>query len=229
MHGAIHREGIFIRQRIWNIGLALAVLAGDLLYLNLGGLWLKSLTSMGFLVQGGGNHLFCRGRLTGNRKKFSVLMVWGLFFSMLGDVVINLQFMSGAVIFAVGHVCYLLAYCRLAPMEQRDLKIGAAIFAVSALTLLGLPVLDFGGGLMKLVCLLYALVISLMVGKAVGNHVHLREQMTCLLAIGSVLFFLSDLMLLFDVFADAPRVTTWLCLLFYYPAQCLLAGALSKT
>lgn len=222
-------EGISIKQQRFNLIMACAVLAGDLLYLNFGGLWLKGLTSLGFVVQGGGNHLFGRDRLQGSRKQFSALMVWGLFLCFVADIVINLDFMSGAVVFAVGHVCYLLAYCRLSPMESRDLKIGSAIFAVSALILLGLPMLDFGSGLMKLVCILYALVISLMVGKAVGSHLRLREPMTLLLAAGSVLFFLSDLMLLLDVFADAPRITTWLCLLFYYPAQCLLAGALSKT
>ena len=74
-------------------------------------------------------------------------------------------------------------------------------------------------------CSSSALVISLMVGKAVGNHLRLKQRRTLVLAVGSVLFFLSDFMLLLDIFADAPRIAIWLCLLFYYPAQCLLAAA----
>ena len=212
-------------KRRFNLALTAAVLIGDLCYLLFGGLWLKALTSFGFLAQGAGNHLLCRGGHAAEEGRFSRRMVWGLLLCFAADVVINLNFMSGAIIFAAGHVLYLLAYGRLAPMEKRDLKIGSGIFAVSAFILLGLPVLDFGSGLMKLVCILYALVISLMVGKAVGSHLRLRQ--TALLAAGSILFFLSDFMLLLDVFANAPRITIWLCLLFYYPAQCLLAGVLA--
>ncbi len=201
------------------------MVTGDLLYLNFGGLWLKGLTSFGFFAQGLGNHLLFRGEAFSGSRLFSQRLVWGLFLCFAADVVINLDFMSGALVFALGHILYLLAYCRLSPMRGRDLKIGGAIFACSALVLLGLPMLDFGSGLMKLVCILYALVISLMVGKALGNHLQLRQRQTLILTAGSVLFFLSDFMLLLDVFADAPRIAIWLCLLFYYPAQCLLAAA----
>lgn len=204
---------------------AALVLAGDLLYLNFGGLWLKGLTSFGFFLQGLGNGLFCRGTHSPERERFVRRMCGGLFLCFVADVIINLDFMSGALIFGLGHVLYVLAYCCLSPMCERDLKISGAVFAFSALVLLGLPMLDFGSGLMKFVCILYALVISLMVGKAVGNCLRLKERMTAVMAAGSILFFLSDLMLLLDVFADAPRITIWLCLLFYYPAQCLLAAA----
>jgi len=214
-------------KRRFNLALTLAVMAGDLCYLLFGGLWLKALTSFGFLAQGAGNHLLCRSGRSAENGRFSHRMVWGLLLCFGADVVINLDFMSGAVIFALGHVLYVLAYCVLAPMRNGDLKIGSVIFSFSALVLLGLPMLDFGSGLMKLVCIVYALVISLMVGKAIGNHLRLRRRQTALLAVGSILFFLSDFMLLLDVFADAPRITIWLCLLFYYPAQCLLAGSLA--
>ena len=205
--------------------MAALVVTGDLLYLNFGGLWLKGLTSFGFFLQGAGNHWMGRGMASREEQAFSRRMVWGLGLCFVADIIINLEFMSGAVIFALGHVLFLLAYRRLAPMGRQDLKIGQLIFAVSLCVLLGLPVLDFGSGLMKLVCILYALVISLMVGKAVGNHLRLEQRRTLVLAVGSVLFFLSDFMLLLDIFADAPRIAIWLCLLFYYPAQCLLAAA----
>jgi len=216
--------GWIIRGKGFNFTMAALVLLGDLLYLNFGGLWLKGLTSFGFLVQGVGNVLLGR---EAPRRGFSRWMVLGLFLCFGADVVINLDFMSGAVVFALGHIAYVMAYCRLAPMGERDLKMGAVIFAFSALVLLGLPMLNFGSRLMKLVCILYALVISLMVGKALGNQLRLRERTTLLLAAGSILFFLSDFMLLLDVFANGPRITIWLCLLLYYPAQCLLAGALA--
>lgn len=41
--------------------------------------------------------------------------------------------------------------------------------------------------------------------------------------LGSLLFFLSDLMLLFNVFGDVSRIFDIMCLVFYYPAEVLLA------
>lgn len=41
--------------------------------------------------------------------------------------------------------------------------------------------------------------------------------------IGSILFFFSDLMLVFDWFLSMGRIAGILCMSTYYPAQCLFA------
>ena len=48
-----------------------------------------------------------------------------------------------------------------------------------------------------------------------------------MIMLGSLMFFLSDLMLLFNVFADVSRVFDILCLVLYYPAEILLAISIS--
>lgn len=208
---------------IANIVLFLAVLAGDFCYMEYGGLWLKGLTSFGFVLLGLVNYLLCRPQRRGGFD-FPLVMVLGLCLCMLGDIVLNLSFVPGAALFALGHLFYFIAYCRLEGFRAWDLLPCALIFGVSLLILECVPSLEFGSALFEWVCIAYALIISLMVGKAVANLFRRRSLLRALLVVGCVLFYFSDLMLVFDWFADAP--TGVYCLLSYYPAQCLLAGAI---
>ena len=84
------------------------------------------------------------------------------------------------------------------------------------------PIFEFDGILMEIVCVIYALIISFMVGKAVANLVRERSILNIIITIGSVMFFLSDLMLLLGTFASLPVVGI-ICLALYYPAEFLLA------
>ena len=86
-----------------------------------------------------------------------------------------------------------------------------------------MPIFDFGGAFMQIVCVLYALIISCMLGKAVSDLITNKNIFSIIVAVGSFLFFFSDLMLLFDVFAAVDAWAGALCLATYYPAQCLLA------
>ena len=43
------------------------------------------------------------------------------------------------------------------------------------------------------------------------------------LLLGTLMFFLSDLMLVFGMFADGGAIFDFLCLLLYYPAEGFLA------
>ena len=76
---------------------------------------------------------------------------------------------------------------------------------------------------MRIVCLIYALIISFMLAKAIGNFVKERNTVTIIIFVGSILFFFSDLMLVFDWFMGMGRVSGLLCMSIYYPAECLLA------
>ena len=77
---------------------------------------------------------------------------------------------------------------------------------------------------MQIVCLVYALIISLMVGKAISNFVKERTVLTATVLVGSILFFFfSDLMLVFDWFMGIGRIAALLCMSTYSPAECILA------
>ena len=157
-------------------------------------------------------------------------MLVGLFFAMLGDIVLDIKgmFIFGALLFAVGHVFYFISYCQLISFKWKDLIYGACIFVPATLLITLAPFFDFGGILMELVCVFYAVIISCMVGKSISNYVADRKLLHLLLLIGSLLFFFSDLMLLLNVFGDMPKVIMFLCLVTYYPAECVLACSISK-
>ena len=76
-----------------------------------------------------------------------------------------------------------------------------------------------------LVCFVYALIISAMVGKAISNFIRERNLLNFILMVGAILFFISDLMLLLRWFMNLGEWAGTLCLATYYPAECILAYA----
>lgn len=204
-----------------NIALIIAVIIGDIIYMDYGRLWLKGTASFGFVLIGAVNLIFL-AMAKETDLKYRALLVAGLFFSMLGDIVLNIHFISGALIFAVGHVFYFIAHSCLIKLKAADLIPSGIIFIASAMVVTLVPIFDFGSLLMEGVCIFYALVISLMVGKSVSNFIRDKSMLTLMLMIGSAMFYFSDFMLLFNTFSDISSVFGILCLSTYYPAQCIL-------
>lgn len=209
---------------IINCIFACLILVLDGIYIGLGELWQKAVASLLFVALGGAN-LYFAFRTKADKRKFSIVLFVGLVFAMLGDIVLNPHFISGAVLFAVGHVFFFISYSFLHKFSSKDLVYGFAIFVPSLLFIVLAPIFDFGGVLMEIVCIVYALIISLMVGKALANLVHERSLLTVIIFVGSVLFFISDLMLLLNVFGGLPKIIDILCLATYYPAEILLASS----
>ncbi len=154
---------------------------------------------------------------------FFAAMASGLVLAMLGDVTINENFIVGAGLFALGHVFFVAAYFILKKVHPLDIIISAAIFGGALAFLLLCPLLDFGGDVFKAVCIVYALIISCMLGKAAANFARERSILNAIIALGSLLFFFSDLMLVFDWFIGLWDWTNEACMGTYYPALCLLA------
>lgn len=204
------------------LALIVLVMLGDCLYIAFGGLWLKGLTSFGFALLGA-TCLWLGKKLTTANVKFGIIMVVGLVVAMVADVVLNLHFITGAALFALGHIFYFASYCVLQKFRWQDIIYGAVIFVPSVLFITLAPMFDFGGVLMEIVCVIYAIIISCMVGKAISNFVKVKNLTNLILMLGSIFFFISDLMLLLNVFGNLPRVVDILCLATYYPAQIALA------
>ena len=205
-----------------NVLLILLTLVLGELYNAIGGLALKGTASFFFVLTGAANLLFAFKSESFN-KKFCIIMVIGLFFAMLGDIILNIEFIIGALLFAIGHVFYFAAFCQILNFKVTDLIFGAIIFVPSALFILLAPFFNFNSVIMLIVCIVYALIISLMVWKTIANLIREQNLLNIILVIGSVLFFISDLMLLLNVFGGLPEITDILCLATYYPAQCFLA------
>ena len=207
---------------ILNLLLAAAVFVGNYFYLTEGGLTLKTLCSGGFALMGLVN--LCYVLLSGRKHlKFALVMSVGLILAMLGDIMIGKDFIIGAALFAGGHVCYFAGQCCFMKLKGSDFIAGGILFIGAGAYLLFCPLLTFPQPMMQWVCLVYALIISLMVGKGISNFLRRKTVVTVVLVVGCVLFFFSDLMLVFDWFMDGGKITGRLCMATYYPAECLLA------
>ena len=184
---------------------------------------LKKLLSSAFALIGSINLVYAliAGR---SHIAFSISMSVGLILAMSGDIAINKDFIIGAGLFMLGHICFIVGYCFLEKMKWLDYIISFSVFAFAAAFLLFWPKLDFSENpVFRYVCLIYALVISLMLGKSAGNFIRQRSFARCVILAGSVLFVFSDLMLVFDWFMGMGRTAGILCMSTYYPAECLLA------
>ena len=106
-----------------NLVLMIAVFIGNYFYLTEGGLLLKSLCSGGFALMGIINLCLALKNKT-NELRFCVSMAVGLVFAMLGDIVLGFDFIIGAGLFAIGHICYFIAYSMLEKIKILDVCIG---------------------------------------------------------------------------------------------------------
>ena len=207
-----------------------AIIALDIALILKPSLLLKSLTSACFVLGGIVNTVYALK--AGADKRFVCLMLTGLVLAMAGDIVnyntADLYFITGTALFALAHVFYAAAYFCLNRLHWTDLVIAVCIFVPSALFITLAPIFDFGGVLMEVVCVVYALILSLMVGKALSN-LKTRTALSVLIAVGSVLFYISDLSLLLNMFGKIGTVPRILCLATYYPAQFLLAFAIYES
>ncbi len=206
-----------------NLLMLVLILGMDVVYMTAGGLGAKAVTSILFVITGLINLACCVKNKTD--LKFPLWMVIALTAAMLGDILLGINFYLGTAVFAVGHVFYFVSYCMLIRFSRRDFLCGICIFAAALCIILFVPFLEFGGALMQGVCCAYAFIISFMLGKAVSNLSQDRRALYRILAIGSILFFFSDLMLVLDQFGGVPN-TGYLCLGTYYPGQFLLAFSL---
>ena len=162
-------------------------------------------------------------------------MLIGLAFTMVADIVLNIHFIAGAILFAVGHIFYAISYYQLKRWNWLDLICSLVLAFPAVLWITLAPMFNFGGALMELVVVFYAVIISCMVGKTISNFItsilrHQDYKLELIILIGSILFFFSDCMLLLNKFGaftkDIRQVLTVLCLASYYPAQILLASSI---
>ena len=159
-------------------------------------------------------------------KKFYVGMALGLILAFLGDVLIGYDFIVGAATFALGHICFVIAYCFMQKMQKLDYVISGVLFTGCLIFLLFCPLLNFEVAIFRVVCIVYALIISTMLGKALGNFIREKNLVNGTIAAASILFFFSDLMLVFDWFIGLWSWTDHACMGTYYPALCFLALAM---
>lgn len=207
-----------------NILLAICSISCLVIYDIFGGLWLKGVTSSWFVLLGLVNVLYAY-KVKYSNKKFILLMFTGLVFGMLADVLLGINFIVGVLFFGLGHILYLLAYYTIHPFHKSELFGILPLSFLAAFVIIGTPFISVPTSL-QYALIGYGIIISCMLSKAISNY---RKEKTIgflLIAIGSILFYFSDLMLLLDMFGTPSRLLWILCSYSYWPAQTLLAHSL---
>lgn len=134
-------------------------------------------------------------------------MFLGLFFSLIGDVCMvivgnskGILFILGVASFAFAHISYLIGFFQFEKVSRLNIIWSSAIFLFLFCLLNFSPCLDFQG--LKPLLMVYALLISLMVGKSFSLWKYRKENSFFVyLTIGGAVFFLiSDSVLLFHLF-----------------------------
>lgn len=153
---------------------------------------------------------------------YKAMIISGLAFSMIGDIMLMLpsdKFLQGLASFLVAHVFYLVAF------------ISDSGFPVSFLYLL--PGLVIGAFILRILLprvgnktvpvLIYSLILVLLLWQSAGR-VELNFNHSSLVAlIGSIIFISSDITLVFNRFVKQHRMGQLYILSSYYIAQILIA------
>lgn len=192
----------------------------------LGGLWLKGLTSAWFVTLGIVNLFY--GFRQGVRHPFLWLTAIGLAFGMAADVLLDPAFALGILFFAAGHVLYLVGFFYIERFRWKDLLFVVPVAAVSLYLVVGTPFIRIEDPVLKPMLLGYAVIIACMLGKALSNLSVNKAPSRWLIAVGSILFWFSDVMLAIDMFGTPSRLTWILCSYNYWPAQAILGYAMFR-
>ena len=186
---------------------------------------LKGLASLVFVTIG-----ILAARATGN-PRYAKLVILGLCFGALGDILLNLRFLSpkygqkiflaGIAVFFAGHIMYLVALIPLSDHLLISLLIGAALAALLLAYIFHKLTVKLA---FKIFGIFYLGAIVLMTAVAIGNAIVKPDTMRLLFATGAVLFTVSDIVLIFNTFGDkttfSRRIVNLSC---YYIAQLLIA------
>lgn len=167
-------------------------------------------------------------------QDFAKLVVSGLCFGAMGDILLNLRFvfpktgqkifLAGVAAFLTGHILYL---CAIAPLSSilipclvMGVVLAAALLAWIFKTLrVKLAFKIFG--------VLYIGAIVLMTAVAIGNVVTAPGVAAWMHAAGAVLFTLSDIVLIFNTFGSEQKFSLRITnLSLYYLGQLLIASSL---
>lgn len=201
-----------------------ATIITNIMYSVLGNAYTyKTIASCCFVLCALVNFILMLSFKTSKSKKFIVFMLIGQIFACLGDILLIDYFEIGAGLFAIGHIFYFIAYCTLKPFKLIDLiYIGISL----GISLIIIFVSNLSYGSMLPLVIAYAVIISIMLAKS-ATLISDNFYLGIYLFAGSLMFYLSDMFLMFNMFGNIGRIGGILCLGFYYPAQYLLAMSIT--
>jgi uncharacterized membrane protein YhhN len=159
---------------------------------------------------------------------FSNIILIGLLLSFGGDIAFLFQekrkpFMIGLALFLSAHVAYTIVFTLMGSFNRWDLLSAAVLIAVS----LGFyRMIAPNLGSMKVPVIIYTVIISLMVNRAIAAFASpaFSTVQAWMISLGALLFYISDLILAAGRFWR-PWKYNRISLAFYYSGQLLIALA----
>lgn len=139
------------------------------------------------------------------------VLLAGLVVCMVADGVLCIHFLAGGVIFALGHVLYMTAFCLMRRPDWHSLIVFLCLMGLAAL---GLIRFRSRIGNQYRLLLIYAAVLSMMVAMA--------SVQAPLYFAGAVLFAVSDSLLVYLMFGQKHAFIDYISLGAYYLGQFLL-------
>lgn len=136
----------------------------------------------------------------------------GLFLCAVADMVLEKHFIGGMIVFALGHVAYIVAFLYSGSLSLSTVLIYLALLAF---TFTMARVMHKKTGQQTMHLALYGTIISLMVALAVPQ----RPAAT----IGAILFIISDGFIAYRLLVRPSRLNDLMCITMYYLGQFLLA------
>lgn len=168
-------------------------------------------------------------------QSFARLIVIGLCFGAVGDILLNMRFvfpavgqkifLAGVAAFLTGHILYLCAILPLSRNPVICLILGVILAAALLAWIFKTLQVKLA---FKIFGVLYIGAIVLMTAVAVGNVITTPDQTSAWMhAVGAVLFTLSDIVLIFNTFGPKQKFSLRITnLSLYYLGQLMIACSL---
>jgi uncharacterized membrane protein YhhN len=157
-------------------------------------------------------------------SRLSAQMVTALIFCLLGDIALiwNQFFLVGVGLFLVAHLLFIRAL-----KNRFGFKILPLAFLFSLVALVSIVYILWSGlaGILKVAVPTYAIVISIMVAQAISVALRKRSKMRSQLALGAILFMVSDTLLGINGFLHPFPFSGVFILSTYWGALVFLANA----
>ncbi len=197
-------------------------------------LFFKMISSLFFIFTA-----VCAVVLNPQSSIFGALLIMGGVLGLCGDAALDLKFVykkdahaylvSGFLFFLVGHIFYSGAVIWYNKLDWKIALISAVIsIAVGAGAVMSGKIMKLDYGRYKLISFLYASFLTMTMVVSIWSAFLSHEKSMLLMAIGAVLFLLSDLVLSNTYFGkgwDKP-VHIYVNHLLYYAGQFLIASSI---
>lgn len=149
------------------------------------------------------------------------LLLFPILFCMIGDIFLaiynryNKCFKLGLISFLIAHCYFVYNMCQILPFKLINI-IFPIIMVIFVYILNNKQIINLKEK--STYCLIYAFFVSLLLSKAFDIYLNHFNIQAYLLLIGSILFFISDFILLFMYFKKRTKILHLLNLLTYYLA-----------